>query len=90
MPGKGADTRVSLPFSRYSKHIQQFTQQGQRSLERPVAVHGGHVTGGKTAIFKSVGEENRSFCFGATQVEFLKDRTQTTQNPWDNYGIIVG
>lgn len=57
--------RVSLPFSRYSKHIQQFTQQGQRSLERPVAVHDGHATRGNTVIFNS-GEEKRSFCFGAT------------------------
>lgn len=58
--------RVSLPFSRYSKHIQQFTQQGQRSLERPVAVHDGHANRGNTGIFKSSGEENQSFCSGVT------------------------
>lgn len=58
--------RASLPFSRYSKHIQQFTQQGQRSLERPVAVHDGHATRGNTVISKSRGEENQSFRFGAT------------------------
>lgn len=73
--------RVSLPFPRYSKHIQQFTQQGQQSLERPVAVHDGYAARGNTVILQSSGEENHSICFGATYVEFLKDRTQTSQKP---------